>query len=159
MRVAPLPKEYDLPALRAVICGVSAVPQVLSSAWRDAIGVPIARACGMAEMSPRAAWRRCAPRSLPASSWRETARPAATSRWRVRQYYKTDDEPADSFSPDGWLHTGDVFANTPLSYLRIVDRTTDLVKSGGAWISSVDLENQITGHPAVKEAAVIAMPQ
>jgi len=75
----------------------------------------------------------------------------------ARQYYKTD-EPGPSFSPDGWLRTGDVAAITPLGYVRIVDRTKDLVKSGGEWISSVDLENQIMGHPKVAEAAVIAMP-
>jgi fatty-acyl-CoA synthase len=77
--------------------------------------------------------------------------------WIARQYYKTD-EPGDSFSPDGWLRTGDVAAITPLGYIRIVDRTKDLVKSGGEWISSVDLENQIMGHPKVAEAAVIALP-
>lgn len=77
--------------------------------------------------------------------------------WIARQYYRTD-EPGDSFSPDGWLRTGDVAAITPLGYIRIVDRTKDLVKSGGEWISSVELENQIMGHPKVKEAAVIAMP-
>jgi fatty-acyl-CoA synthase len=77
--------------------------------------------------------------------------------WIARQYYKTD-EPGDSFSPDGWLRTGDVAAITPLGYIKIVDRTKDLVKSGGEWISSVELENQIMGHPKVKEAAVIALP-
>ncbi|MCW5620901.1 MAG: long-chain fatty acid--CoA ligase [Burkholderiales bacterium] len=64
----------------------------------------------------------------------------------------------DSFTSDGWLRTGDVAAVTPLGFVRITDRTKDLIKSGGEWISSVDLENAIMAHPAVAEAAVIAVP-
>jgi fatty-acyl-CoA synthase len=77
--------------------------------------------------------------------------------WMAAQYYRTD-EPGEQFSPDGWLRTGDVAAISPLGYLRLVDRTKDLIKSGGEWISSVELENQIMAHPAVAEAAVIALP-
>jgi fatty-acyl-CoA synthase len=77
--------------------------------------------------------------------------------WIARQYYRTD-EPGEQFSPDGWLRTGDVAAISELGYLRLVDRTKDLIKSGGEWISSVELENQIMAHPAVAEAAVIAVP-
>jgi fatty-acyl-CoA synthase len=77
--------------------------------------------------------------------------------WVARQYYRTE-EPGEQFSPDGWLRTGDVAAISPTGYIRLVDRTKDLVKSGGEWISSVDLENAIMGHPAVAEAAVIALP-
>jgi fatty-acyl-CoA synthase len=77
--------------------------------------------------------------------------------WLARQYYRTE-EPGDRFSPDGWLRTGDVAAISPLGYVRLVDRTKDLVKSGGEWISSVELENEIMGHPQVAEAAVIAVP-
>ena len=64
----------------------------------------------------------------------------------------------DSFTEDGWLRTGDVVTVTPLGFVKITDRTKDLIKSGGEWISSVDLENAIMGHPAVAEAAVIAVP-
>ena len=64
----------------------------------------------------------------------------------------------DSFTEDGWLRTGDVATVTPLGFVKITDRTKDLIKSGGEWISSVDLENAIMGHPAVAEAAVIAVP-
>jgi fatty-acyl-CoA synthase len=64
----------------------------------------------------------------------------------------------DKFTDDGWLRTGDVGAVDPHGYLRISDRTKDLIKSGGEWISSVDLENAIMAHPAVAEAAVIAVP-
>jgi fatty-acyl-CoA synthase len=76
--------------------------------------------------------------------------------WLARQYYRTD-EPGEKFSPDGWLRTGDVAAISPLGYVRLVDRTKDLVKSGGEWISSVELENEIMGHPKGAEAAVIAV--
>jgi len=77
--------------------------------------------------------------------------------WIARQYYRTD-EPGEQFSADGWLRTGDVAAISELGYVRLVDRTKDLIKSGGEWISSVELENQIMAHPAVAEAAVIAVP-
>jgi fatty-acyl-CoA synthase len=77
--------------------------------------------------------------------------------WVARQYYRTD-EPGAQFSPDGWLRTGDVAAISALGYVRLVDRTKDLVKSGGEWISSVALENEIMAHPKVSEAAVIAVP-
>ena len=77
--------------------------------------------------------------------------------WIASQYYRTD-EPGEQFSADGWLRTGDVGAISPLGYLRLVDRTKDLVKSGGEWISTVELENEIMAHPKVSEAAVIAVP-
>jgi fatty-acyl-CoA synthase len=65
---------------------------------------------------------------------------------------------AEKFTLDGWLRTGDVAAIDSYGYLRIADRTKDLIKSGGEWISSVDLENALMGHPAIAEAAVIALP-
>ena len=77
--------------------------------------------------------------------------------WVAKQYYRTD-EPGTQFSPDGWLRTGDVAVITPDGYMKIVDRTKDLVKSGGEWISSVDLENEIMSMPGVAEAAVIGIP-
>ncbi len=64
----------------------------------------------------------------------------------------------DKFTADGWLRTGDVATLDALGFLRITDRTKDLIKSGGEWISSVDLENALMAHPAVAEAAVIAIP-
>ena len=64
----------------------------------------------------------------------------------------------DKFTPDGWLRTGDVAVMDELAFVRITDRTKDLIKSGGEWISSVDLENALMGHPALAEAAVIAIP-
>ena len=64
----------------------------------------------------------------------------------------------EKFSDDGWLRTGDVAAMDEHAYVRITDRTKDLIKSGGEWISSVDLENALMAHPAIAEAAVIAIP-
>lgn len=64
----------------------------------------------------------------------------------------------EKFTADGWLRTGDVATIDALRFVRITDRTKDLIKSGGEWISSVDLENALMGHPAVAEAAVIAIP-
>jgi fatty-acyl-CoA synthase len=64
----------------------------------------------------------------------------------------------DKFTPDGWLRTGDVATMDSLGFVRITDRTKDLIKSGGEWISSVDLENALMAHPAIAEAAVIAIP-
>jgi fatty-acyl-CoA synthase len=64
----------------------------------------------------------------------------------------------ESFTSDGWLRTGDVACVDELGFMKITDRTKDLIKSGGEWISSVDLENAIMGHPSVQEAAVIAVP-
>lgn len=76
--------------------------------------------------------------------------------WVVRQYYKTPISP-DSFTEDGWFRTGDVATIDPEGYMYITDRTKDLIKSGGEWISSVELENTIMAYPRVIECAVIAV--
>jgi fatty-acyl-CoA synthase len=77
--------------------------------------------------------------------------------WVARTYYK-DPRASESFTADGWLKTGDVARVNADGYIWLVDRTKDLVKSGGEWISSVEVENEIMAHPAVTEAAVIAVP-
>ena len=76
--------------------------------------------------------------------------------WVARTYYN-DDRAPESFTDDGWLKTGDVATANPEGYIRLVDRTKDLIKSGGEWISSVELENEIMAHPDVVEAAVIGV--
>jgi fatty-acyl-CoA synthase len=190
MGMLPLLAGRDLSALRAVICGGSAVPKVLSEGWREAIGLPITQAWGMTELSPlgTVCTLRAESSGLPEEEkadvrataglppagvelrivdaetrqelpWddRATGELEARGPWIARQYYRTD-EPGEQFSEDGWLRTGDVAAISELGYLRLVDRTKDLIKSGGEWISSVELENQIMAHPAVAEAAVIAVP-
>jgi fatty-acyl-CoA synthase len=188
MGMLPLLAGRELPALRQVMAGGSAVPRSLSEAWREAIGLPIVQGWGMTEISPvgslsimraelesasedeRADVRASAglaligvemritdPETRAVLPWDGEAAGEIEVRgpWVAKQYYRTD-EPGEQFSPDGWLRTGDVGAISPDGYLRLVDRTKDLVKSGGEWISSVALENLIMGHPAVAEAAVIA---
>ena len=77
--------------------------------------------------------------------------------WVIRAYFDNP-ESADRFTPDGWFRTGDVATVDPEGYVQITDRTKDLIKSGGEWISSLDVETLIMGHPKVLEAAVIAVP-
>ncbi len=75
----------------------------------------------------------------------------------IKRYFKIDPGP-EHFTGDGWFRTGDVGTISPDGYLQITDRTKDLIKSGGEWISSVDLENALMAHPHIMEAAVIAIP-
>jgi len=75
--------------------------------------------------------------------------------WIVKGYYQEPERTQETFG-DGWYHTGDVVTIDPEGYIQIADRTKDLIKSGGEWISSVELENAIMAHPAVREAVVIA---
>jgi fatty-acyl-CoA synthase len=77
--------------------------------------------------------------------------------WVTAGYY-LDPDSSERFTDDGWFRTGDVVTIDPEGYLQIADRTKDLVKSGGEWISSVDLENALMAHPAVAEASVVAVP-
>jgi fatty-acyl-CoA synthase len=77
--------------------------------------------------------------------------------WIARAYYN-DERSGESFTDDGWLRTGDVARVDPEGYIFLVDRTKDLIKSGGEWISSAELENELMAHPKVAEAAVIGVP-
>jgi fatty-acyl-CoA synthase len=77
--------------------------------------------------------------------------------WVAASYYKAP-ETKDRWTKDGWFRTGDMAVIDPDGCVRLVDRSKDMVKSGGEWISSVDVENELVGHPAVREAAVIAVP-
>jgi fatty-acyl-CoA synthase len=180
---------HDVSSLRAIPCGGSAVPKVLSEAYRAKIGMPILQAWGMTETSPVASVCRIkstldhltedAKADLRASiglvapgvdfrvvdqatgeavPWDGVSRGElqVAGPWIVREYYD-DERSGDSFTDDGWLRTGDVVTCDAEGYLRIVDRTKDVVKSGGEWISSVELENEIMGHPSVAEAAVIGV--
>lgn len=77
--------------------------------------------------------------------------------WVAASYYKSPDQ-AHRWTEDGWFKTGDIATMDDEGFIKIVDRAKDLVKSGGEWISSVDIENTLMGHPAVKEAAVVGVP-
>ncbi|MGH3049535.1 MAG: AMP-binding enzyme, partial [Gaiellaceae bacterium] len=77
--------------------------------------------------------------------------------WVAASYYETPEQ-ADRWTDDAWFRTGDVVTITPLGFVQIKDRSKDVIKSGGEWISSVELENALMAHPAIAEAAVIAVP-
>ena len=180
----------DLSALTRIICGGSAVPRVLSEAYRERTGRPILQAWGMTETSPigsvarikstledrsedelaglRASVGLIAPLvdcriveqgSTDELPWDGSAQGELQVRgpWIAAGYY-ADERSGDSFTPDGWLRTGDVATIDAEGYIRLVDRTKDVIKSGGEWISSVELENEIMAHPGVAEAAVIGVP-
>ena len=76
--------------------------------------------------------------------------------WVASQYFQGD-ETSDRFTQDGWFCTGDIVTIDSLGFIQIQDRSKDVIKSGGEWISSVALENALMGHPAVAEAAVIGV--
>jgi fatty-acyl-CoA synthase len=174
----------DMSSLRLVMCGGSAVPRGLIDGYRDTFGVPVVQGWGMTETSPVCAighppkemsglsetdWRVKTGRVIPGVELRITDDSGAVQPWdgealgeiEVRgswitaSYYNVDDP--EKFH-DGWLRTGDVASVLPNGYVMISDRAKDVIKSGGEWVSSVDLENTIMGHPAVLEAAVIGVP-
>ncbi|MGZ6790798.1 MAG: long-chain fatty acid--CoA ligase [Mycobacteriaceae bacterium] len=174
----------DLSSLRLVPCGGSAVARSLMENYEQEFGVRIVQAWGMTETSPLAAVAAPPKGSAPEDEmyWRsKTGRVTAgvevrlvdglgtvlpwdgqsvgeiqvRGPWITGSYYGLDDE--EKFM-DGWLRTGDVAHIDPRGFLQITDRTKDVIKSGGEWISSVDLENTLMGHPEIFEAAVIAVP-
>jgi fatty-acyl-CoA synthase len=177
--------ETDLSSLRLVICGGSAVPLTLMQELEDRHDVQIIQAWGMTETSPlgSVAWppkntdeeehwryRDTAGRPGPLVEARivddddnevpwdgkSTGELQVRGPWIASEYFR-DEESADKFH-DGWLRTGDIAAIDERGYILISDRSKDVIKSGGEWVSSVELENEIMAHPAVLEAAVIAMP-
>ena len=75
--------------------------------------------------------------------------------WVIKRYFKAEE---DATTPDGWFDTGDVGVIYPEGTLQLTDRTKDVIKSGGEWISSVELENEAVAHPDIAEAAAIGMP-
>jgi fatty-acyl-CoA synthase len=181
------PERWDLAALRALVVGGSAVPRSVVEGF-DRHGLTVLHAWGMTEMSPLGSFCRLPgvlddrpEEERYAYRLRQgTAVPLVEIRARddAGELIPWDDEAigelevrgpavaagyhrgegADKFTDDGWFQTGDVVAINPAGCIRIADRAKDLVKSGGEWISSVDLENALMAHPAVAEAAVIAVP-
>ncbi len=176
--------DTDMSCFRLVMCGGSAVPRGLIEGYKEVFGVPIVQGWGMTETSPVCAiahppkdmgalsetdWRVMTGRVLPGVELRITDDSGAVQPWdgvalgeiEVRgswvtaSYYNVDD-PAKFH--DGWLRTGDVASVMPNGYVMITDRAKDVIKSGGEWISSVDLENTLMGHPSVLEAAVFGVP-
>jgi fatty-acyl-CoA synthase len=161
-----------------MVCGGAAVPQSLIAAMQERHGVRIVQGWGMTETSPLASVSReggPAERARPGRPralvdfrivgddgeelpWDDEATGELQVRgpWIARAYYE-DDTSADKFD-GGWLLTGDIAAIAPDGSLRLTDRSKDVIKSGGEWISSVELENALMAHASIREAAVIARP-
>ncbi|WP_342513436.1 long-chain fatty acid--CoA ligase [Sporosarcina sp. FSL K6-1522] len=177
----------DLSSLRAVVCGGSASPKGLIRAFEEKYGIPFVVGYGMTETSPlvslsvltskmedvsmdeRVEIRALQGLPMPGLEVRVVNEQGEVpwdgktmgelnvkGPWIAHEYYN-DDRTAEAFQ-DGWLYTGDIAVMTEDGYIKLMDRTKDLIKSGGEWISSVDLENALMTHEAVFEAAVIAVP-
>jgi len=174
-----------LPKVHTVICGGSAIPRSLMEAM-DGLGLRMLHAWGMTETSPLGSVSR--PRAGTAKENELNVRltqgvivpgveirimdPASGEElpwdgvafgeiqvrgpWIARGYHNGYDP--DKLTEDGWFRTGDVAKISPDGYIQIVDRTKDVIKSGGEWISSVELENAVMAHPKILEAAVIGLP-
>jgi fatty-acyl-CoA synthase len=180
-------ERYDLSSLRAMIVGGAAAPRSMIEAYEKRHGLKIIHAWGMTETSPLGTVSRLrsehqglsedarfalrAKQGMPVPGvelrvvddagqempWdgKSFGELHVRGPWIAGSYYR--DENLAPFA-DGWFRTGDVANIDPDGVMQIVDRTKDLVKSGGEWISTVELENAIMGHPKVLEAAVIAVP-
>ena len=180
-----LDTPIDFSSLRNITAGGAAVSEVLMRTFEDRFGVTMVQGWGMTETSPMAAlavppahminshdemyYRVKAGRFVPGVDVRVVGEDGGIlpddgesvgefeirGPWVTGSYYKEDDS---SRFDDGWLRTGDVGTLDPQGYMTISDRTRDVIKSGGEWISSVELENAVMAHPDVFEAAVIAVP-
>ena len=176
----------DLSSFRLVVCGGSAVPRSLMERFEQQHDMRIIQGWGMTETSPLAALAH-PPRSVDAGTTEEMDWRARTGRviggvelrivddagnplawdddavgeievrgpWITASYYR---DPSSEKFDDGWLRTGDVGTVNAKGYIQITDRAKDVIKSGGEWISSVELENELMAHPDVIEASVVGVP-
>jgi fatty-acyl-CoA synthase len=182
------PGAYDLSEMRSLAIGGSAAPQSMIRGFDERHGLKVVHAWGMTETDPVATVCHLTSELLEAPEdeqykyrakqgfplpfieirargdegfipWDGEAMGELEVRgpWVANSYFNTE-EGSDKFTEDGWFKTGDIVTIEPRGYVEIRDRDKDLVKSGGEWISSVDLENAIMGHEAVAEASVIAIP-
>jgi fatty-acyl-CoA synthase len=173
----------DLSSLRMVPCGGAAVPQSLMQAFEERHDVRVIQAWGMTETSPLGAVALPPPECGDEEHWEYRSKsgrimPLVEARlmgddgevpwdgestgelqvrgpWIASEYY--NDDSSDKFD-DGWLKTGDIASIDQQGFMKISDRSKDVIKSGGEWISSVELEGHLMAHDAVAEAAVIARP-
>ena len=180
--------EARVDTLRRILCGGSAVPVALQKALKERHRVEICQAWGMTETSPVASaagvplgvtaeeevwrYRGGQGRLVCGVEGRITADDGTVlpndgeavgelevrGPWVTGAYYRPDDPDAGAKFHDGWLRTGDVGHVDALGYITLTDRAKDVIKSGGEWISSVDLENALMAHPDVVEAAVVGIP-
>jgi len=176
-----------LPQLRKVVIGGAACPRALLKTFKEDHGIDVTHGWGMTEMSPVGTINTPKAKHASLSTEqklelgvkqgrppygvdirivgagnRELPRDGKSAGdvqvrgpWIMRRYYRN--EGGDPLTPDGWLPTGDVGTLDADGYLQITDRSKDVIKSGGEWISSIELENIAVGHPAVAEAAVIGV--
>lgn len=182
------PGKYNLSALRCMLVGGSAAPKSMIVGFQERHNLRILHAWGMTETSPLGSicGLTSALKKLPIQAqytyrakqgiaapfvemrarnengmvpWDGTTMGELEVRgpWISKAYYNTPDEEG-KFTPDGWFRTGDIVAIEANGYIEIKDRSKDVIKSGGEWISSVALEGTLMGHPAVAEAAVFAIP-
>jgi fatty-acyl-CoA synthase len=182
------PGRWDLSRMRGMLVGGSSVPRAMITAYKERHGLTVIQGWGMTETSPVASttdfigdlrdadqetqYDFAAMAGLPLPLVEVRVRDGeqevpwdgesmgeleVRGPWIAASYY---DEPehADRWSDDGWFRTGDIVAMHPRGFIQIKDRSKDIIKSGGEWISSVELENALVAHPAVAEAAVIAIP-
>jgi fatty-acyl-CoA synthase len=179
-------KNLKLPHLRKVVIGGSACPRAMIQKFQDVYGVEVCHAWGMTEMSPLGTLGSIKPEyadltgeakldvqmkqghapfgvdmKIVDDAGRDLPHDGKTfGRLKVRgpsvarEYFK---EPASVVDDEGFFDTGDVATLDPQGYMQITDRSKDVIKSGGEWISSIDLENLAVGHPKVAEAAVIGV--
>ena len=177
--------ELDLSSLTNATCGGSAVPRQLMKDFEERHGVSIFQAWGMTETSPvatfsrpqegehnEAYWDTRAKQGRPLPwvelrlmgddnaevAWdgQSTGEIEVRGPWIAARYF--NDDTSDQKFDSGWLRTGDIAAVDESGFVQITDRAKDVIKSGGEWISSVELENEVMSHPDVVEAAVIAKP-
>jgi fatty-acyl-CoA synthase len=185
LRYADAHSEVDLSSLSNAACGGSAVPRQLMKDFEERHGVRIFQAWGMTETSPVATYSRPLERDHDDAYWDERAKQGRPLPWVelrlvdadggevawdgestgeievrgpwIASGYFRDDSGEEKFDA-GWLRTGDIAAVDEKGFVQITDRAKDVIKSGGEWISSVELENEVMSHPDVIEAAVIAKP-
>jgi len=185
LRYADEHPEIDLSSLSNAACGGSAVPRQLMKDFQDRHDVRIFQAWGMTETSPVATYSRPREGIHDDQYWNDRAKQGrplpwvelrlvddagkevpwdgestgeieVRGPWVATQYFK--DESGEEKFDAGWLRTGDIAAVDAKGFVQITDRSKDVIKSGGEWISSVELENELMSHPQVVEAAVIAKP-
>lgn len=181
-------EDKKLPALEKVVIGGSAAPRSMIEAFQDEHGIEVLHAWGMTETSPlgsvgslkrkhdslgdkeKVDLQLKQGRGLAAVQMRIVDEDGAVlphdgkafgelqvkGPWVVREYFKQ--EGGKILDDEGWFSTGDVSTLDPDGYMQITDRSKDVIKSGGEWISSIDLENEVIAHPKVAEAAVIGLP-
>jgi len=182
------PGKWDLSHMKGMLVGGSAVPRSMIEAFGERHGLTIVQGWGMTETSPVASTAALPHDLLEADAetrldlmamaglplplvevrarvgdeeipWDGEAMGELEVRgpWVASSYYDTPEQ-SDRWTADGWFKTGDIVSLHPRGFIQIKDRSKDVIKSGGEWISSVELENALMAHPAIAEAAVIAIP-